>query len=294
MEYLKYKDSHKHIDNKIYKLCKDCREWFELNESNFRPDTRAKDGFNNRCHTCQIKYAEEYYNKTRDTQITSATKRNKENGEDYLAYLRNWHQENLEYHRNQNNQWYADNKPYRQEYTANWRQENPDRVKYHSEKHRDHDISTKEWNSCLKVFNHKCVYCGITEKEHKETIGEKLHKDHKDHDGYNDIRNAIPACKSCNSSKHTDDMEKWFREQSFFSVEKLNKILWWITEGYKEYIEDKTPYKLSRKRIYNEDGSYNVIHELWSVDEQRNTIECLAIGKKKKDLNKYIEEMFKL
>jgi hypothetical protein len=291
MEYLRYKDSHKYINDKLYKLCKDCREWFELNESNFRLDKRAKDGFNNRCHTCQTKYAKEYYDKTSVIQIEAATKRNKAKGEEYLAYLRNWHQENLDYHRNQNNQWYADNKAYRQEYTANWRKENPERVRYHSENHRIHDISSKEWNNCLTVFNHKCVYCGISEKEHKKTVGEKLHQDHKQHDGYNDLRNAIPACKSCNSSKHTDDMEKWFREQEFFNEEKLQKILWWCNEGYKQYIEDKPPYKYSRSRIYKEDDTWYYIHELWSVDEQRNMIDLLYTGKTKKEvIDKYYKK----
>jgi len=236
------------------------------------------DGYSTRCIKCEI---------------GRATKRNNDNKEEYLQYLKDWHQENLEYHQNQNNQWYADNKEYRQEYTANWRKENPERVKELAKNHRDHDISTKEWNSELKVFNHRCAYCDITEKEHKQTIGEKLHKDHEYHNGYNDIRNAIPACKSCNCSKHTDDMEKWFREQSFFSEEKLVKVLWWITEGYKAYIEDKPPYRITRKRVYNNDKSYKVAFELWSVDEKRNVVECITTGDKKKDITQYIELYYK-
>jgi hypothetical protein len=171
---------------------------------------------------------------------------------------------------------------------------NPEKLKEYYQNHRDHDITTSEWNNTLDVFEHKCCYCDISEEEAKEKYGEQLHKDHIIHDGYNDIRNAAPACKDCNSKKWQTDFEKWFREQEFFTEEKLNKLIWWMNEGYKEYIEDKPPYRITRSRIYNDDGSnYTYQFELWSVNEKRDMIECIYIGNKKKDIDNYISEYYK-
>jgi hypothetical protein len=143
-----------------------------------------------------------------------------------------------------------------------------------------------EWRKELEVFNYCCAYCGISEENSKRILKQRLHKDHADDQGYNDLRNAIPACKSCNSKKHQDDLETWYRQREFFTEERLQLINWWLTEGYKEYIEDKPPYKIIRKQ--NEDK--RTFHwELWSVDEQRNMIECLFIRDKRKDIINEIE-----
>jgi hypothetical protein len=174
-----------------------------------------------------------------------------------------------------------------------WLDKNLDKQKQYAENHREHDISTKEWNNCLKVFEYKCAYCGISQKEAKKRDGQNLHREHVDNEGYNDLRNGVPACRSCNDTKWTFNMETWFREQSFFNEEKLQKILWWCEEGYKDYIEDKLPYRISKSRIYKEDGTYTYEFELWSVDEKRNMIKCLSTGNTKKDLNTIINKIYK-
>lgn len=166
-----------------------------------------------------------------------------------------------------------------------WRQKNKERVRELAKNHRIHDVSTKEEYAMLKVFGFKCAYCGMTLEEHKKLHRQKLHNDHVDHEGYNDLRNDVCACKSCNSKKHDFDMETWYREQDFFSEGKLDFIKWWISEGYKDYIEEKLPYRILRKK--NEDD--NKFHwELWSVNEKRNLIECILKKPKKKDLQEDI------
>lgn len=77
-------------------------------------------------------------------------------------------------------------------------------------------------------------------------------------------------------------METWFRQQSFYKEARYNKIIWWTTEGYKEYIEEKPPYRIIRKR---NEGLTTYHYELWTVDEQRNLIKCIRIGNKKKDID---------
>jgi hypothetical protein len=136
----------------------------------------------------------------------------------------------------------------------------------------------------LKIFGYECCYCGMTLEEHKIKYHEKLHNEHVDDNGYNDLSNDAPACKGCNCSKHTEDMETWYRRQKFFTEDRINKIMWWTTEGYKDYIEDKPPYRITKKQ--NEDKrTYHF--ELWTVDEKRNFIECVYIDKTKQDMKKY-------
>jgi len=240
----------------------------------YKNNKNGIDGYSSRCIECEKK---------------RATQWRKDNRERWLEIRRN---------RNQKpevkKQMRKDAKASRERgVQKRWQEENPERVRELSKNHRNHDITTTEWNNELRVFDYKCAYCDISEEEAKKRDKQNLHKDHIDSEGYNDIRNAAPACRGCNDTKWTFDMETWFREQPFFSKERLNKIIWWCTEGYKDYIEDKPPYRISRERVYNEDGSWNFIHTLWTVDEQRNMVKCIAKGKKKRDLDVFIKEHYK-
>ena len=85
---------------------------------------------------------------------------------------------------------------------SQWRKDHPEKCRRYSELHRKHDITEAEWRDCLRSFNYKCAYCGISEEESLKIHKQKLHKEHSDDNGYNDLRNAVPACRSCNSSKH--------------------------------------------------------------------------------------------
>ena len=172
-------------------------------------------------------------------------------------------------------------------YSLDWQRANPEKCRQYSKMHRDHDITTAEEQAMLKVFDYSCAYCGMTLEEHKKKFKQKLHNDHVDEDGYNDLRNDVPACKRCNCGKHESELENWYPQQKFYTEERYNKIIWWITEGYKDFIEDKLPYKIIKKR--NEDN--NKFHwELWTVDEYRNMVECIYIRDKKKEILKEIEK----
>jgi len=171
-----------------------------------------------------------------------------------------------------------------------WKDKNAYRFKIYSDKHRVHDITEEEWRGCLIAFNNTCAYCGLPIEEHiikrnGKYIIMKFHKEHVDDKGYNDLRNGVPSCRSCNSSKHTSSLEEWYFKQKFFSMDRYIKILWWTNEEYKDYIEEKPPYRIVKKK--NDDNN-KFHHELWSVDEMRNFIEIITTGIKKEDINIYI------
>lgn len=67
-------------------------------------------------------------------------------------------------------------------------------------------------------FNNCCAYCGTDgdmQIEHVVPISKN---------GAHDIGNIVPSCMSCNLSKRSQDMEKWYVSQPFFSELRLSKI----------------------------------------------------------------------
>jgi len=65
------------------------------------------------------------------------------------------------------------------------------------------------------LFNNECCYCGYRGK---------LSEDHfipLTKGGKHSLTNIVPACKSCNSSKHNSLPQEWYKAQPFYS-----KIRW--------------------------------------------------------------------
>lgn len=88
------------------------------------------------------------------------------------------------------------------------------------------DFSHQEWKECLIYFNGECAYCGMTPKNRHE----RLTRDHLKPitmGGVTQADNIVPACSSCNSSKNNEEVKSWFMKQSFFSQDRLNRILKW-------------------------------------------------------------------
>ena len=277
----KYKDYHRLNENNIEeKQCIDCLEWFEMNDNNFSLDNKNKDKFSIRCKTCQKIYNHKTYMADRENRIAKSYQYILDHPEQTkVTYKRYMKTDSWKAYKKQN---FIRSKSKMKE----WRQNHPEKCRGYVEKKRQHDITEAEWRRCLEQFDHKCAYCGMTEKEHLEIYKQKLHREHADSGGANDLRNAVPSCQSCNYKKWIFPMEEWFREQDYFTEEKLWYIYWWTTEGYKDYIDDKPPYRIIRK-IDKETRKFH--HELWSVDIHRNMIECITIENMKKDIINKLE-----
>lgn len=127
-----------------------------------------------------------------------------------------------------------------------WQQENPDKMKSYRqkrEKKKKHKISNFEWENCKNYFNYRCGYCGLPIEDHRinfngNTILGDFHKEHVDDNGENDLSNCVPACKTCNSQKWEHEFEEWYSmDNSIYSIERYKKIIKWLNEDYKLYIE---------------------------------------------------------
>jgi len=275
----KYWLNRKIINDILYKKCTKCLEWYPETEEYFymRNKSKLKLGLNAECKKCTSKQSLKYINEHWDGFI-----------ENVRRYIRN-PKGKAAMKRNQIKQTEKGNR-------KKYRQNNPDKMKQYAQDkmHKFHDISTKEWKSCCEIFNWKCAYCGKTYEENYKENKERFHKEHVDNEGYLDLRNCVPACKNCNSIKHEMKLDELFEARYIdtFTKDRYDKIVWWINEGYKDYIEDKPPYRIKRDRVYRENGTYYLQHQLWEIDEKRNLIEVIATEIKKKDLNKYIKQYF--
>jgi len=274
-----YEENHTIFEGVLYKKCNkhsiyfpNVMDWLPCTDDYFYKNSKNKtDGFYPYCRDCSILFAWDWQLDNMDRKIEL----------DRVFRKTDKYQEWGRKHANEQRE---------NGYSSKWRKNNPDKCIEYTKLHRNHDVSLKEEESMLKVFDYKCAYCGMTLDEHLKINKQKLHKEHVDDEGYNDLRNCIPACRSCNTGKHEYKIEEWFRKQKFFTEEKLQFIYWWMNEGYKDYIEEKLPYKISRKKDKSDDKVY---YELWTVNEKRDLVECIATGRHKKDLDIHIKELIK-
>jgi hypothetical protein len=194
------------------------------------------------CRECRKNYQRGYVEENREQHNESS----------YSWFLNNREHNNAMCRKN-----YRETKVRRYHYKKKWDKNNPDKLSIYKEQHRDHDISEKEWRDCKEYFNNKCAYCELHINEHLVVFRGKLihsdfHREHVYHDGANDLSNCVPSCKTCNTSKHAIDFEFWYRKRSEnYTEERYNKIIKWLQEDHKQYIQqDKKPkrkYKIKDK-----------------------------------------------
>lgn len=225
------------IDHKICKVCNDLHpattEFFYENKSNLT------DGLSTYCKDCSKKKSSKYMN---------------ENIEIYRQRAYEHYVENKEQYQSRKREWYKDNKDHVMEYTSIYQKDNPDKVKLYHDQHDNHNITNEEWENCKNYFNYRCAYCNLSIEEHLVKYRDAMiigdfHRDHVNHEGVNDLSNCIPACKSCNTSKHDLEFENWYSENNVnFNINKLNKIEKWLNEDYKQYIKLPKPKQKYTKR----------------------------------------------
>lgn len=127
--------------------------------------------------------------------------------------------------------------------TSEWRKNNPEKCKQYNDKrsaNKKHLITEKEWKDCKQYFDNSCAYCGMTEDEHKFKFKKGLHKEHVINDGRNDLKNCIPSCEPCNSTKNIKTFNEFYNvTNTNYSIDKYKKIVQWLRYDYQNYIKPK-------------------------------------------------------
>lgn len=119
-----------------------------------------------------------------------------------------------------------------------WQNNNKDKIKKYNQNYsnKKHKISKEEWIYCKEYFNSSCAYCGMTETNHKKIYRQQLHKEHVIHEGRADIKNCVPSCKVCNSSKHIYTLNQWYNKSNpNYTRERYLSIYNWIKYDCKQH-----------------------------------------------------------
>lgn len=187
---------------------------------------------------CRNKYKKEYSKKY-------SLKYREINREILRLKQREYRKCNKELEKERHKRWYKNNLEKHREYAKQYRINN--REEY-IEKHRVRShirrtlklgnggkYTIDQRKEMLEYFNYRCAYTG-------ECIKDNLHIDHivpVSKGGTSYIWNLVPSTPFANMSKSNKDMEVWFKEQDYFSQERLDKIYEYIDEMSEKYRELK-------------------------------------------------------
>lgn len=219
--------------------CTQCNEW-KVEETEFYLHNKKKPekGYQSECKVCSIK---------------RASKRQSDNRDDLLKYKKLHYIKNKEKMKAQSAENRHSKPNYYKEKCKEYRQSEKGKEKFRKygkdRREKNHNIYDEEWESCKKYFNYECAYCGLPLSEHYFPYNEKIklydfHKEHVVLDGKNDIRNCVPSCNSCNSSKHENSLNDWFNANNpTYTYDRHFKIYKWLRYDYKKYILPKRRYK---------------------------------------------------
>jgi len=242
-----YNLTHKIIDGILHKKCNHHFEhfpeeddWFPCTDKYFYNNTTKSintDGLHPECRLCTIKKSEKWKREQSDDYNKEKKRKLRALGKENIRTNKNGIKESekaIREVRQKNGKQLA------------WQRANADKFKGYREKReltKKHVISTREWLNCKSYFNNCCAYCGLKLEDHFITrLGivknSDFHKDHVDDKGANDLSNCLPACRSCNSSKHTSSLDEWYNENnSAYTELRYNKLHKWLSEDYREFIK---------------------------------------------------------
>lgn len=185
-------------------------------------------------------YNEQYREKHKEELSEYQKQYREEHKEELLEYFKKYRKENKEKIKEKNELYYRNNKEEISKKQKKYHKNNP-HIAFNATSRRREKIEnqgggiTKEqWLEMMCWFDWCCAY------SNKYIGGDSKHRtvDHivpLDVGGLNEIWNCIPCFDSYNYSKHTSNMEEWYKRQDFFLEERLQKIYEWIEYAYDKW-----------------------------------------------------------
>ncbi|WGL30501.1 HNH endonuclease [Synechococcus phage S-CRES2] len=86
------------------------------------------------------------------------------------------------------------------------------------------------WRAAIKeAWSNRCAYCGATPIEDQSLTID--HVKPRSKGGQDCTSNVIPACRSCNQEKGSDEWIAWFRMQPFYTISAELRIREWLKTG---------------------------------------------------------------
>ena len=188
----------------------------------FHKEKSSKYGLNAKCKICKSNKYKAYYNNTAEKQKERA-----------LIY----HYKNKDKCNNRCLDYYYKNIDQCKERHKEWLKNNPEKVMNYENNRRSkleegQGLTKEQWVEMMTFFDWKCAYSGIDLTESNRSVDHILALSNG---GENEIWNLVPMIKNYNSSKHTHDMETWYKQQDYYLEERLQKIIEWQLYAYNKW-----------------------------------------------------------
>ena len=222
------------------KICTKCKKILVAYNGNFAKQKIGKYGVTSRCKLCDKIYREKNFERISEMK----KKCYEEKRDEYLEKNRIYREEHKEEKRIMDKKYYEEHKEEIKERVKKYGKENPHIAFNHQAKRRSklenqgRGITKEQWYEMMCWFDWCCAYSG-------EYIGGDSEFRTIDHitpiskDGEHEIWNCVPMYANYNFGKHTSDMEEWYRQQPYFSEERLIKIYAWCEYAYKKWMKER-------------------------------------------------------
>lgn len=153
----------------------------------------------------------------------------------YYCNNKDWFKE---YHKEYDKKYYDEHREDILKRCKEYKENNPEKAFNNNNKRRLREesqgrgITKEQWLEMMNFFDWKCAYSGITLSKETRTVD---HVVSLNKNGEHEIWNLVPMYKPYNSSKGVKDMLEWYKEQPFYSEERLNKIYEWVEYAKNKY-----------------------------------------------------------
>jgi hypothetical protein len=90
-----------------------------------------------------------------------------------------------------------------------------------------HPVTRQQIDARFALWQRRCAFCGVDATHERNHGRERLTVDHVlalTKGGLDEAGNILPACSTCNSSKHDSPVEDWYRQQPWFTDARWRKI----------------------------------------------------------------------
>lgn len=214
------------------KVCIKCEIEFPITNEYFSKAKGNKDGLKNICKKCDAKWQKQYREAHKEI-VSKWNKQYKEKHKEYTKqYVKQYNKTHKEYFAKYHAKYHTKYKEIICERSRQYSKKNRDKRnilnQYRKSKERklSYTLTNEQWKRIKQCFNNECAYCGRTLK---------LTQDHViplSKDGEYGVSNIVPACGSCNSSKHDKDFKEWYPKYKYYSKKREKAILEFL--GYKD------------------------------------------------------------
>ena len=214
---------HIFIDGVECKQCSKCNKILPLEM--YYKSGASKDGVRTYCKECTekqkkkykennfekvMKYNEQYREKNRGILAKKSYQYFKDNPKKWSQIQQKSYEKNKIKRLEENKIYYKNNK---EEFRIRWQKRKSRKVLLLN------TLTKEQWSYIKAEFNNRCAYCG------EETSLEQEHFVPISKGGTYTINNIIPACKSCNCSKHDKSFKDWYRQYKYYNIEREKHIL---------------------------------------------------------------------